>query len=322
METETIKISSTSLRTNLVINAVTLEERVERADPLLPYRNSRYDATSVLGGVFPWHWHDEVECFYMREGALIYGLQGEEMLFRQGDAGFLNANVLHMTKPPERDRCVQQNHIFLPELVCPEVDGPLAEKYLAPLLDNQRARIIRLEAGSAAAVEARELMDGAYAAAQEGAPGWEFAVRERMTKLWLLFLRNMPEGESAGDSADSGRLMRMLRYIAGHYEQKLTLRMVAEAAHISEKECERCFLRQIRMLPFAYLMDFRLDWARRALQTGDGSITDIAARCGFGSSSYFTKCFREKYRVTPRAYRNLARPGRVPEEPAGPEAGR
>ena len=44
--------------------------------------------------------------------------------------------------------------------------------------------------------------------------------------------------------------------------------------------------------------------AARLLETTDEPITQVAARCGYGSPSYFTKSFREKTGLSPSAYRN------------------
>ena len=311
MATNNINISSNSPNGQSVINTVTLQERARNGSSALPYRSNLYDTGSVLGGVFPWHWHEEVECFYVREGAIYFCLQGERVLFRAGDAGFLNAGILHMTEPPAGGHCRLQNHIFLPALVCPDPENALARKYTAPLLENRGARLIRLEANSEAAAEARHWMDAAASVTRDAAWGWEFAVRSCMTQLWLLFLSHMPEEDGADASHDSIRLMQMVRFMEENYAQKLTLAELAAAAHISEKECERCFQRQIHMLPFAYLLELRLENARRLLAFGSEGITEIGARCGFASSSYFSKCFREKYNLSPRAYRQLAQRGQA-----------
>ena len=308
MKGNNIKISTPRLLiNNISINQKTLEEKSTSVDELIPYRSSRYTTASVIGGVFPWHWHDEVEIFYVREGEMIYCLQGEEVLFCEGDVGFINSDVLHMTKPAEGQDSIEQNHIFLPDLICQERGSGLALKYVTPLLSNRNAKIIRIPADTDEAKEAIRVMDRTFEADYGKEYGRELIIREQMTKLWLLFLRTMPASSRQEDPIDSQRLMQMLRFINDHYDEKILMDDIAGAAHISVKEAERCFKRQIKQLPFEYLMDFRLEKARERLQKDEESITQIGAACGFGSSSYFTKCFKDKYQLTPKDYRAVLR---------------
>ena len=54
-----------------------------------------------------------------------------------------------------------------------------------------------------------------------------------------------------------------------------------------------------------YLLSLRINKACEMLQNTDYAISDIAMRCGFSSSSYFTKLFHAKSGVTPRQYRMM-----------------
>ncbi len=74
MATNNINISSNFPNGQSIINTVTLQERARNGGSALPYRSNLYDTGSVLGGVFPWHWHEEVECCYVREGAIYFCL--------------------------------------------------------------------------------------------------------------------------------------------------------------------------------------------------------------------------------------------------------
>lgn len=45
----------------------------------------------------PWHWHQELELFYVLEGTVDYATPHERMALPEGSVGMVNANVLHMT---------------------------------------------------------------------------------------------------------------------------------------------------------------------------------------------------------------------------------
>lgn len=97
----------------------------------------------------------------------------------------------------------------------------------------------------------------------------------------------------------------MLSFIAAHYGEKLELDQIAAAAGLSPRACGRCFQAQLGTTPFAYLMDYRIQRACEQLAAGNLSVGAVALRCGFSSSSYFGRIFREKTSMTPQQYRQL-----------------
>jgi len=54
--------------------------------------------------------------------------------------------------------------------------------------------------------------------------------------------------------------------------------------------------------PNAFIKDFRLNRALSYMYSKKGNISEIAFETGFGSPSYFTKCFQQKYGVSPTDY--------------------
>lgn len=54
--------------------------------------------------------------------------------------------------------------------------------------------------------------------------------------------------------------------------------------------------------PTAFLRSYRLKRAMELLESGFGSVTEVAVEVGFNSRSYFTKCFRERFHQLPSAF--------------------
>ncbi|WP_372934023.1 nickel-binding protein [Mariniphaga sediminis] len=57
--------------------------------------------------------------------------------------------------------------------------------------------------------------------------------------------------------------------------------------------------------PNAFIKEFRLNKALSYIRSKKGNISEIAYETGFGSPSYFTKCFQQKYGVSPTDYLHL-----------------
>lgn len=68
----------------------------------------------------------------------------------------------------------------------------------------------------------------------------------------------------------------------------------------------RCFKEDTGKTPLEYLTDMRVSQAKNLLIQNNGnrySIADIALKCGFRDSFYFSTCFKKHTGVTPSKYR-------------------
>lgn len=85
--------------------------------------------------------------------------------------------------------------------------------------------------------------------------------------------------------------------------EPLTVRDLAEHAHVSERTFARRFSAETGVSVLRWLLAQRVDAARAALESTDASIDEIAARCGFGTAANLRKHFHRHVHTTPTAYR-------------------
>jgi AraC-like DNA-binding protein len=52
----------------------------------------------------------------------------------------------------------------------------------------------------------------------------------------------------------------------------------------------------------AYLNRYRIQQAKKLLETGKRTITQVALESGFSSQSYFSRMFQKEVGITPKAY--------------------
>lgn len=294
---------------NYRINQSTLEESVNNITPEFPYVSNLCDLHFYPGNTFPWHWHNEVEFFYMREGKLEYHLPSGCYTFSKGEGGFINANVLHMTCCEDQLPCEQIEHIFLPQLIGGQERSILMRKYINPIIENPDFDLFRFDPSDQEHQVIMDILRDAYNIYMEKYEGFEFDILEKMTQLWRSFFfltDKQRQIKKAGPHSD--RIKTMMEFIATHYHEKLTLKQIADSSYISSRECCRCFHETLGQSPFTYLMDYRLRKSCDLLSHTQLSITDIGTACGFDSSSYFGKVFREKFGCSPREYRKYNEP--------------
>ena len=290
----------------LVIDSLTLEERVHWITPEFPYMANLCDMGAFLDSTCPWHWHGEVELFYIQSGTLEYHLPSGCRLFQAGEGGFLNAGVLHMTRQAGEGPCLQEEVLFHPRFVGGEENSILTRKYIRPLVDNPDLALLRLSPDCPAHRPLLGLIREAFRTYQNKAEGYELDAREQMTRLWrglLALPRDTGWTRRPDPRANNLRVKSMMEFISEHYAEKLTLEQIAQAGSVSPRECGRCFQETLGLSPFQYLMDLRLRRSCQLLAHTGLSITEIAAACGFGTSSYFSRAFRERFGQTPLACR-------------------
>jgi AraC-like DNA-binding protein len=98
------------------------------------------------------------------------------------------------------------------------------------------------------------------------------------------------------------RINRALSYTVQHTDAKLS--EVCGHAGMSERTLRRRIMAEVGMTWEAYRQLSRLRRAVSLLNESDVPITEVAAQCGFGTASAFSRAFRLVMHETPREYRN------------------
>jgi AraC-like DNA-binding protein len=98
-------------------------------------------------------------------------------------------------------------------------------------------------------------------------------------------------------------LRRALAYIDEHAAEPVTTSDIAEAARVTPRALQAAFRRHYGTTPTGYLRRVRLErahWDLQAADPGKGdTVTDVAARWGFGQAARFADFYREQYGVPP-----------------------
>ncbi|WP_418603668.1 helix-turn-helix transcriptional regulator [Hwangdonia sp.] len=53
---------------------------------------------------------------------------------------------------------------------------------------------------------------------------------------------------------------------------------------------------------FSFLFDYKMEFARKLLETGDHNVTEVGHKVGYSTSSHFIAAFKKKYGTTPKKY--------------------
>lgn len=293
---------------SIAFHAGSKEELLPGFSPDFPYIASRAELDKYAGRFVPWHWHKAVELFYMESGSLEYHTPGGKLLFPAGSGGMVNSNVLHTTKAVVRtEPTIQHLHIFDPSLLAGEAGSRIEQKYIAPIVTSSQIEVLPLFPENPAQAEILKKIREAFSFSDEEpeAAGWEIRLREALSRIWLMLLGEFHSrpGQKGAKSKSNDKIKLMMIYIHEHYPEKISIPDLAASAFLSERECFRVFRECLHTTPVEYMKSYRLQMACQRLLNGQDSVTDIGHSCGLGSSSYFSKTFRECMGCTPSDYR-------------------
>lgn len=271
---------------------------VEDSFPLAAYYN---DMEHFAARQIPWHFHDEMEMIYVKDGELdVYAGQTCIHLC-PGDGLFINSGVLHQVIQTSKDTCIAFSFLISKNLFGAE--GSVYDKrYITPLITNHNLPYMVLGKETASCIES------AYMACHEESFGYEIIAREQLMKVCLTILKEANISTlsySKSRYPEDERIKQMMNYLKTHYDEPITLKDLAHHVNISEREVQRCFKRNIKETPMQILMKYRLMKACELLGTTTFNVTDIAAQCGFMDASYFAKIFKRMFHMTALAYRKM-----------------
>ncbi|MEM9108489.1 MAG: AraC family transcriptional regulator [Planctomycetota bacterium] len=96
----------------------------------------------------------------------------------------------------------------------------------------------------------------------------------------------------------------VVRFVAEHYADKITVEQLAELAHLSTSQFTRQFNKLFQMTPARYVTRIRINAACSLLTRTDDDLTSIGLSCGFHDASHFVKQFKKQMGQTPGEYRS------------------
>jgi transcriptional regulator GlxA family with amidase domain len=94
-------------------------------------------------------------------------------------------------------------------------------------------------------------------------------------------------------------LKRADRFILDHLGEAFTVSQLAIHCGVSWRTMEKAFVNFRGMTPVAHVRNVRLDHARQVLGENGVTVADVAARCGFRSSTTFALEYRKRFGLPP-----------------------
>ncbi|RAH37705.1 AraC family transcriptional regulator [Halomonas sp. SL1] len=258
-------------------------------DPALPFVESRRASDSRA--CYRPHSHPTLSIGVVDRGQSRFRCQHRRERLTPGCLVSVPAGVVHDCNPlPEGRWSYQMLHLD-PAWASDVLDEAAAGRDIERTLPST-VFIARDPAPYRAFCELNALLFSPAPAADKEAGLIEFLGR----RLWC-------RGEPlAVHLTDSSALADLQRHLLERLERPPSLEALARDHGLSRYQVIRLFRRDTGLTPHAWLLDRRIQQARRRLRQGAG-LADLAQELGFADQGHFQRAFKARVAITPGRYR-------------------
>ncbi|MBQ8606396.1 MAG: helix-turn-helix transcriptional regulator [Clostridia bacterium] len=236
---------------------------------------------------FVMHWHERLEILRIKSGEMEYTLGSHSGVARAGQAIIIPPRMAHYARAGsslEYDVLMFDLRYFYNETeVCKSTLTSIFEgNAVFECLTEDKDIVSSIDSVCHGAHDSLEAVGRVYL-------------------LLHLFLTRgiitLTKGESRGD------IRRIVDYIEQNFDNELSTAALCEHFGYTQGHFCRKFKKATGLTPVTYIKIYRLEKAFNMLKDGEGSVCEIAEKCGFPDSNYFTRCFKAHYKFPPTHYK-------------------
>ncbi len=258
------------------------------------YVNRRIGKSSML----EMHDHSYFEIFFLEKGEREYFIGDRFYKVKGAEIVVIPPSVLHRTVGGVAHRTLLH------------IDEAYLSRYFSPAIVKSLSCLEGVSVLHTAGEDVARL-SGLFQSLlvcydRQIAQGGQEALLAGYTFEILFLLSDKARIEEAAEHAPR-RMEEIVRYIHENYATIRNIGQLADEFFISKYHLCHLFTKHLGLSIVSYMNMIRVRAACRALDAGERNITTLALSCGFNSSAYFCKVFKEQMRQTPLEYQKSRR---------------
>jgi AraC-like DNA-binding protein len=262
------------------------------------YQNNKdaFRCYQSINLTYPSHLHKQLEILFVLSGSITVTIENKSSVLNEGDMSVCFPNTIHSLCTPDSSRIIIL--IFDRYLLdIPGIDLSSA-KPVNPFLQNN---ILHKDIPYClqGMLDLRESFESRHLDTKQKA-----YLSLTMCRLLEILTFDKTSSRSDSYSADLELVHNALVFIDNHYNEPLTLSLVAERLNTSKYYLSRSFNKQLKISFQQYLNRQRLQEAQYLLENTRLTVTEVSFQTGFESMRTFYRVFQEVYKMSPTAYRN------------------
>jgi AraC-like DNA-binding protein len=245
------------------------------------------------------HFHEDIEIMTVKEGKVMYVVNGRNVLLNEGDTIVVNSNQIHYSLTVDGGMAKYVIAVLHPGILANSVAVDM--QAVKPITENSELSYLRFRYINEHTEDIRNLVLALPDMRHDA-----FAVTKQFYQIWDI-VRKQAESLGAREEVVSDPRMQsfkaMMHYIANNYSSQITLADIAASGNISKSLCNTLFHQYVGESPIGYLMHLRCRKVAELLRASRMPMSEIAAQTGFGGVSYMSETFRKFFDRSPREYR-------------------
>lgn len=263
--------------------------------------------TMVLPGVrlaLYYHWHDELEIFYLSKGNLRFCLGSKEFILREGEITIIPCEVPHVAYREdlgEIEFYAVDVHI---NFLSSQENDLIQSEYILPVFMGWRKvpeRILK-------SMDQHPLISQSIACILDfykmEYPGYELMIKSSLYQIFYQLITITEKSDTHEENYyNTMWVKQMLYFIQSNYSQKITLKDMASYVSMSDSYLCRSCKRVFKISPMKFLNQYRISQAVSYIESTDRKLGEIAFDTGFSNVNRFTESFKKFMLCTPLEYR-------------------
>lgn len=245
------------------------------------------------------HFHEDIEIMTVKEGKVMYVVNGRNVLLNEGDTIVVNSNQIHYSLTVDGAMAKYVIAVLHPGILANSVAVDM--QAVKPITENSELSYLRFRYINEHTEDIRNLVLALPDMRHDA-----FAVTKQFYQIWDI-VRKQAASLGAREEVVSDPRMQsfkaMMHYIANNYSSQITLADIAASGNISKSLCNTLFHQYVGESPIGYLMHLRCRKVAELLRASRMPMSEIAAQTGFGGVSYMSETFRKFFDRSPREYR-------------------
>ena len=259
---------------------------------------------------FPPHRHNFIEVLYVCEGSLTNIIGGKQVVIEAGELLFLNQFTRHEILPAGKND-IAINFMILPEFfdVAYTMAGSnnVLADFLVNVLRQNEEKGEYLHFRVAEVLQIQNLLENMIYSLVTGRGDQNRINQTTMGLIFLYLLDSVQYAEMRVPNQYENMIsMTTLDYIEQNYKTA-TLTELCVRLHLPMHVLSKMIKKNTGFNFKELLQRKRMNKAIELMCETELPISDIIAAVGYENGSYFHRVFREKYHVTPRAFREINR---------------
>lgn len=237
------------------------------------------------------HVHAHYELYFLLSGTQRYFIKNRYYDMQEGDVILVPANTTHQIIQHDKKKQLvfHFTDFFLAKFLNKRAIALLEPLFKQKIFHPTRENVYNLHKLFLSIAQAQKNND-------------ETQIFLDLMRIFTI-LSDCPIATATEEAGKRSLIDAVIHYIHEHYDTIKGLDDVASALFVSKYYVCHLFTKYMGTSFNNYLTDLRLKKAEQFVAYSKRSIQEIATLCGFSSSTYFCKVFKQKHKMSPIEYR-------------------